>query len=233
MDLDEIDAAAKKSPMVACSLAVCRLELACIFGDYHLGGTILEASPNLLKVRPGHFSGVRFTWYEFITSAQLGRLQTPNQAKWVKRATVASKQIKEWINDGNVNCNHMLPLVNALLAWMKGKLSARKHFMVVVKSAESGTFLQDRAITLEQAALFFSKDGADIQSALSCYKKSRDLFRYWGAVAKYKSLSQKIHEINRLIRMGDLTMSHLPTTVVTVSRSSWFNPFSLDRRITD
>ena len=70
MDLGEIEAAAKSSTMIKCTLVLCRLELACITGDYNLAGDILTDAPDLLAARPGHFSGCRYTVYEFLASSK-------------------------------------------------------------------------------------------------------------------------------------------------------------------
>merc|ERR1711971_344473 len=177
MDLEEMNAAAAQSPMVSCSLALCKLELACIFSDYDVAGNILLDAPDILKLRPGHFSGCRFTFYEFLTSVELAR--RTKSSSWCKRAQASQKQILDWIKDGNVNCDHLRPLVQAELAWMKGKRSsARKHFGDVLEAAHSGSFLQDRAISMERAAEFFRVE-EDIGLAVSCYTKSRDLFGEW------------------------------------------------------
>jgi len=200
MDSDEMNAASQKSTMVACSLALCKLELACIFGDHALAGEILTESPEILKVRPGHFSGCRFTFYEFLTSAELARSTIGTKSStWSKRADTARKQIKDWIKNGNVNCDHLYPLIKAEHALMKGKKSsARKYFEYVIEAAKSGAFLQDRAICMERAARFFQGEG-DIILALSCYNKSIDLFGAWGAAAKQRALSQKILELSSSI----------------------------------
>jgi len=191
MDAEEMDVAAAKSTMVSCSLAMCKLELACIFGDYIEAGEILKNSPDLLKVRPGHFSGCRFTFYEFLTSAELARISSRKAVNiWSKRADAAQKQIENWIDDGNVNCNHLLPLIKAESAWMKGKKRVvRKHFEQVVQAAESGPNLQDRAISMERAAIFYHNEGDMIQ-AVSCYGRSRSLYQEWGAYAKVKALDK-------------------------------------------
>lgn len=189
MDAREMAAAAEKSPMVSCSLSLCKVELACILGDYTLAGEVLSTSPDILKVRPGHFSGCRFTFYEFITSAELARGKTKSSA-WSKRAEAAHKLIIEWVKSGNTNCCHLVPLVKAEVALMKGKrTSAAKHFADAVNMAESGTFLQDRAISMERAANFYWMEGDTVKAA-SCYSKSRDLYEEWGAAAKVRALDK-------------------------------------------
>ncbi|KAL9179687.1 hypothetical protein ACHAXT_008977 [Thalassiosira profunda] len=193
LDTDEMKGAAAKSPMVSCSLVLCQLELACIMGDHSLAGDILLDAPNVLELRPGHFSGCRFTLYEFLASAELAR--GSKKSSWSKRASVAQKQIQEWARNGVVNCDHLIPLVEAEMALVKGKRSsASKHYARVVKLVEkangSGYNLQDRAISVERAAHFYHSQG-DIPAAASCYAKSRDLYEEWGATRKAEQLKAK------------------------------------------
>lgn len=189
MDVEEMDAAASKSAMVSCSLALSRLELAVIFDDFDLAGEILSEAPDVLKLRPGHFSGCRFTFYEYLTSVKLARRGSKKSACWSKRANAAMKQIEMWVKEGNVNCNHLLPLVAAEYALMKGKKKlARKNFNRVVNEAESGSYyLQDKAISMNCAANFYHMEG-DIDKAFSCYEKCRNLWSEYGAAAKVKAM---------------------------------------------
>ena len=191
MNTAEMNAAAEKSPMVSCTLAVIRLELACIFGDFALAKNILLTAPNVLEKRPGHFSGCRFTFYEFIASVEIAQREGKSTScPWSKRADAARKQIENWIRDGNVNCSHLMPLVQAEISVLKGKKNqARKHFQRVVLQAKSGPYLQDRAISLERAAVFFLTDG-DTVAATTYYMRSKDLFKEWGAYAKIRSMNK-------------------------------------------
>ena len=197
MDTAEMNAAAEKSPMVSCSLAVCRLELACIFRDLGLAQDLLSDGPDVVDKRPGHFSGCRFTFYEFLASVEIA--QKSPLSPLSKRADAAQKQIENWINDGNVNCSHLMPLVKAESAVMKGKKNqARKHFQQVVIEAKSGSYLQDRAMSLERAAAFFLADG-DAVAATTYYMRSKGLFKEWGAYSKVRSMNRN-PEWSRLIK---------------------------------
>lgn len=64
---------------------------------------------------------------------------------WRKRADKSAKQIKSWADDGNVNVKHLIPLVKAEVALMKGKnRKARKFFSnIMVEEGLSNHFLQE------------------------------------------------------------------------------------------
>ena len=45
---------------------------------------------------------------------------------WRKRADKSAKQIKSWADNDNVNVKHLIPLVNAEVALMKGKIGRQE-----------------------------------------------------------------------------------------------------------
>ena len=112
--------------------------------------------------------------------------------------------MKRWVDGGNVNCEHLVHLLEAELARAKGKTEAAKErYVQAIQIARQTGHIQDAGITHECAAVFY----------LSCDDKSRaahhieqaeHAFRLWGASAKVLQLHEKYNAL--LIKHGS-TMS--------------------------
>lgn len=182
MNLQEFILEAQGSIMLNCTLAICRLELCYIFQDYKEAGRILTSMPDILDARPGHFSGTRFKFYECLISIELAR-STGNKS-WRTRAKVTAKKIRNMVKDGNVNCKHMVPFIEAEFAWLQGYTNqARAAYIKITQDVDNESFIQDRALLFERAGMYFRSLGEN-EMAIRYLSQSCNLYAEWGAKAK-------------------------------------------------
>ena len=179
---------AEGNNLLKCTLDLCRLELFYLFHRYKDAGSILEGSLDVIKLRPGHFSGVRFTFYECLVSIQLAN--TTGNKVWISRANAARSKIFKWVKSGNVNCLHMVSLIEAETAVMEGKIDdAATFFNQITIDSKNVLFLNDKALLFERSGLFFKGIGNDIMAKES-FSKAHQLYSDWGAKAKKDHLLQ-------------------------------------------
>jgi len=199
IDLNEMIDKAKGNNLLKCTLDTCRLELYYLFHQYKEAGTVLENALDIIKLRPGHFSAIRFTFYECLASIQLAK--TSKNKAWATRASNAKSKFFKWAKLGNVNCDHMVSLIEAETAAMEGAIDkAATMYNDITIDSKDIPYLQDRALAYERAGLFFKEIKSDV-IAKQHFNKAQQYYADWGAKAK------KIHALQQACYNADITQA--------------------------
>ena len=137
-----------------------------------------------------------FWFYEGLVSMAAARDNNErDRDSLLRRAKKNISQFKKWAGYSPVNHQHKLDLLIAEMAWCKGKEEkARKHFDLAIKGAENGEFLNEEALSLERAGLYYLSNGQDF-IAENYLRKAYQINKEWGAAAKMKDLKTQYPKI--------------------------------------
>ena len=196
IDLDDMlrDAVKNDNSIVIASTKISQIELCVIMQDFNSAHKILEgATGNLRDSVPGHFRTVRITSLEalvYLKAAQTAKYWRVRR-KLKKKATKLMKLIRSWLKCGNVNIVHVLHLLSAEHAVLKGnKLVAEEQFKLSIAVASQNGFLQDRGIAHELAGKYYISQG-DEYWARYHLEKAELSFSDWGAIIKVDQLREQ------------------------------------------
>lgn len=133
-----------------------------------------------------------FWFYEGLVSIAAAReLSGSTKSALLRRAKKNIAQFKKWAKYAPENHQHKLDLLLAEMASIKGNDDkARAHFDLAIKGAESGEFLNEEALALERAGLYYLSAGQDL-IAENYLKKSYQTYKEWGAKAKMQDLKER------------------------------------------
>jgi hypothetical protein len=183
-----------------------RMELAYLFHDYESAGTLAENLRDPHDVFPGFFQICRHYFFECLTSIALAK--TTKLRKWKCHAVKIEKKIRKWAKSGKFNCVHMLCLLEAEMAMLKGKTkeATASYDEAIALAARSG-FVQDRALAHERAALYFL-DRNDEFWASYHISRARQCYTYWGASAKVQHLEKDYPDLLNYAASIQCAVSH-------------------------
>ena len=154
------------------------LELARRTGD--VGTKLLQGAPCVSRA---HF----YRGLVFLGEACEGRGIRANLLAAKKGMTLMQK----WIDGGDVNCRHMLRLLEAEQARATGKTEAAKDlYTEAIKIACNTGHIQDAGVCHERAAVFHLQF-SDKARAAHHIEQAAKAFREWGASAKVQQLLEK------------------------------------------
>lgn len=137
-----------------------------------------------------------FWFYEALTHMAAARkISGRDRDSMLRRAKKNISQFKKWAKYCPVNHQHKLDLLIAEMAWCNSKEEkARKHYDLAIKGAESGEFLNEEALSLERAGLFYL--GTEQNFIAENYlRKAYQIYKEWGAAAKMKDLKIRFPKI--------------------------------------
>jgi predicted ATPase/signal transduction histidine kinase len=166
-----------------------------------------EAADHAAQTRPlldavlAKYDVAIFWFYEGLVNMAAAREKSGRDRKsMLRRAKKNISQFKKWARYCPENHQHKLDLLLAEMAWCKGKEErARKHFDLAIKGAENGEFLNEEALSLERAGLYYLDTGQDF-IAENYLRKSYQIYKEWGAAAKMKNLKTRFPKF--LIGLG-------------------------------
>jgi hypothetical protein len=173
--------------------------LAFYFGDYQLAWDMVEATRDFEKTNLAHVLVSRRVFFVGMTAFCLARSST--NRVWKQRGARAIMQLKTWLVGGNVNCIHMVHLLEAeeevLRYGSKDKTEiVLPKFQVALSMASRAGFIHDAALAAERTAEYLSAGTAAWQSDSSF--RVRDYielaitsYTEWGALAKVDQLKTK------------------------------------------
>jgi hypothetical protein len=166
------------------------LQLALYFEDYERAERFARLTDNFAQGSGGHFYVPRNALLRGLTaliSARKGGRSRLN----MRRAAAITKQMKVWSDLGNVNTVHMLHLLQAETAAVRGKkLQAKNLYMAAISTATKNLYLNDKALAHERAFLFHLEgQSADDQFwAENHFKDAVQAYCDWQAYQKAKHL---------------------------------------------
>ena len=133
-----------------------------------------------------------FWFYEGLVNMAAARVKSGRESdSMLRRAKKNISQFKKWAKYCPVNHQHKLDLLMAEMAWCKGnEEKARKHFDLAIKGAEKGEFLNEEALSLERAGLYYLVTGQEF-IAENYLRKAYQIYKEWGAAAKMKDLKNR------------------------------------------
>jgi predicted ATPase len=127
-----------------------RLQLAVYYRDFELAGKLLGPVSVIATVNPGNPIVWRTALFEGVAAFELIRRK---QNKWKRTALQALSKVKKWVDGGNVNCVHILFLLQAEKATMdKNYDDARALFNKAIATAARNGYRNDRALASERCA---------------------------------------------------------------------------------
>ena len=159
-----------------------KLQLAYLLGDYEVAGSHAALSSDFgvsvgqgVVMVPVHF------FYRGLSMTALSMLGKDTRRN-TRGAQRVLKTLQKWSSKGNVNCLHMIKLLEAELAVIRNKPNASDLYKEAVNVAGRNGFLQDKGLAHYRSALFhLSKNDSywasyNLDNAIRC-------FHDWGATA--------------------------------------------------
>jgi hypothetical protein len=167
------------------------LQLALFFEDYERAERFARLTDNFAQASGGHFYVPRNALLRGLTALIMARKSRRSRLLNMRRAAAITKMLKLWSELGNVNAVHMLQLLQAETAAVKGKrLQAKDLYMSAINSATKNQYLNDKALAHERAFLFHLEgDSADDEFwAENHFKDAVQAYCDWQAYQKAKHL---------------------------------------------
>lgn len=167
-----------------------RMDLGVYFCNWGTAAEILVEAGDLKKVAGGLFGGIRVVIVQGLISIHAAQDAQSiwKRRKWKRKALLAVKQIRSWVQKGAVNIVHNLYLLTAELAALEGKHSkAEENYKSAITVATRNGFLHDKALSHELAWRYFDKRG-DNYWANYHHERCQESYSDWGATAKVDSL---------------------------------------------
>ncbi len=185
-----------------------RMQLNYLFGNYEEARNCAkDAAPYLEAVLGLHYIPL----YHFYLSLIV--LANPNSSqKDLKTVNASLKKMKVWSKHAPANYLHKFHLIEAELAARNNENDkARIAFDKAIMLSRENGYLQEEAIALERASLFYSRIGVDYLSQ-SMYQSMIKAYRNWGAHAKLKHLGAKDILTQKTKRVSDISSSYSTET---------------------
>ncbi len=182
--------------MIICARFM-KMQLAYLFRAYDRA--LHEADmiqPNLDAAR-GAYGVVVFQFFDALNCLALARdVRGAARSSLLRRAMRASRRLRGWSKHNPGNCQHKLCLIEAERLRLCGRvMSAHALYDRAIEGAQAQGFVQDAALAAELAAEMHV-DAGHATIAEPYLRKSRSLYRRWGARAKVRDLEQR-HAILR------------------------------------
>ncbi|SMD42837.1 Predicted ATPase [Aquiflexum balticum DSM 16537] len=137
-----------------------------------------------------------FWYYEGLLSMAAARENDGSKRRfYLRRARKNIGQFRKWAKYCPANHQHKLDLLIAEMAWCEGKGEiARKHYDLAIKGADNGEFLNEEALSLERAGLYYLSAGYDF-IAENYLRKAYQTYKEWGANAKVNDMRIRFPKI--------------------------------------
>ena len=147
---------ADKNPPLRAQVQCYRLELAVYFQDFNLAAKLIGPASAISLVNPGNPIIWRNALFEGVAAFELYRR---GKKRWKSIALKALSKTQKWVDGGNVNCVHILYLLQAEKAAMeKSTDAARQLFDKAIVTAARNGFRNDRALATERCAAMYESE---------------------------------------------------------------------------
>lgn len=201
------------------------LLLAFFFEDYARADVLCRATEIFPQVSGGHFFVPRNAWFRGLTALVMARKGGRQKPTYMRKAARITKQMKRWSDLGNVNTIHMLQLLQAETAAVKGqKLNAKNLYMSAINTASRNGYLNDKALAHERAFMFhLESDSAEDEFwAENHFSDAVRAYCEWEAFQKAKQLLDTYgHRFRNII-----TSVSIPTSSYVEDDSDYFTSSS-------
>ncbi len=198
MDYEEMIQMADKDkiPPLRAQVQCYRLQLAVFYNNFDLAAKVIGPASMISVVNPANPIIWRNGLFEGITAFELVRR---GKKKWKSTAVKALSKTQKWVEAGNVNCVHILYLLQAEKAAMENNFDeARQLFdKAIVTSARNG-FRGDRALATERCAIMYDILGDDFWFN-DYHEKAKEAYQEMEAFGKVEQMNDALtrKETNR------------------------------------
>jgi hypothetical protein len=169
-----------------------RLLLAFYFEDYDNADRICQSAENLPNVVPSHFFIPINALFRGLTNlAMARRCAGRRRLVRMRRSAKITHQMKKWVDNGNVNCIHMLQLLQAEAAAVQNReREAKEMYVTAISTAAKNGYLNDKALAHELAFRFHLRcqGPEDPFWAQNHYKDAVQAYCDWNACQKARHL---------------------------------------------
>ncbi|NBB77545.1 MAG: AAA family ATPase, partial [Bacteroidetes bacterium] len=167
-----------------------------LFHDYGKAQEHAALTRPLLDAVLAKYDVAIFWFYEGLVSMAAARESEGNERRsLLRRARKNIRQFRKWAKYCPANHQHKLDLLVAEMAWCKDKeKQARKQYDLAIKGAQSGEFLNEEALSLERAGLYYLSTEQEF-IAENYLRKAYQAYKEWGAVAKVQDLKKRFPKI--------------------------------------
>lgn len=198
MEQERMLAAGEQIPFLRSITNAARLCLACLFNDYDLSWKMVEATKDLAQTNLGQHVVWRSALFEGL--AAFGLYRETGKGVWKKRAGKVMKRLKTWVKEGNMNCVHILQLLEAekLATEDRNHEKIRRAYDKAIASASRIGFSNDQALANEKAGTYFLEDvhgETGTYWAQHYFESAYRLYHDWEAFGKSKDLQRKYPHI--------------------------------------
>eukprot|EP00567_Pseudictyota_dubia_P018375 CAMPEP_0197433642 /NCGR_PEP_ID=MMETSP1175-20131217/1511_1 /TAXON_ID=1003142 /ORGANISM="Triceratium dubium, Strain CCMP147" /LENGTH=1363 /DNA_ID=CAMNT_0042962103 /DNA_START=42 /DNA_END=4133 /DNA_ORIENTATION=+ len=176
------------------------------FEEHELAWNVIEEGSDFDKVCAGQHIICRRAFCAALVAFALAH--KTKKPKWKRRAIKVVKQMSSWCEVGNVNCVHMLHLLeaeSAALSGAKDRGQIREKFNRAITTAGRHGFPQDKALANERAGLFFLSIGNDYWAGHYLTEAHKG-YLDWEAFSKASQLTIKYADYIPAIESSKLGM---------------------------
>jgi predicted ATPase len=179
-------AADDKNPPLCAQLHCHRLQLAVYYCDFDLAGQLIGLARNIGAVNPANPIIWRTALFEGVAAFELVRRR---KRQWKRTALQAIAKVRKWVDEGNLNCVHILYLLQAEKAAMeKNTEIARTLFDKAIVTAARNGYRNDRALASERCAAMYTALGDDFW-AKDYLEKAREAYEELEAYGKLQRMT--------------------------------------------
>ncbi len=199
--------------------SICKQFVHYLFGDYKNSLKYAHEMQKYISSLLGMIFVVESNYYHSL--ACLGDFDSvgmKERTKYLVTVRRNQKQMKKWANHCPENCLHKYLFVEAELSSKSGDIgSTMKIFDDAIDAARKNGFVNEEAIILEHAALFYNACGRERIS--DAYLKESFLAYYsWGAMGKIAAMQAEHPEIYKSL-LEEGKVGPIPATSSDVSES--------------
>lgn len=207
--------------MPACYYHVAKLELAVIFGDYHLALEMAKQAEPVIPFLTAMNIWTEYTFFKALALAALaGDSGSDDAAERRAGLTELHAKLQQWAASCPANYRQMEQIVAAEMARLSGKRDeAMQLYDQAITHAQEQGFLHHEGLANELCAKFYMSLGrqrtarAYLQDAYHCYNR-------WGARAKAAAMVRAYPELLQSVGLSDDEAAGGMTRTETLSIST-------------
>jgi tetratricopeptide (TPR) repeat protein len=176
------------NPALRSQIQCHRLQLAVYFGEYELAAKLIGPASNIQKVNPANPIIWRTALFEGITAFEMVRR---GKIKWKGTAMKALTKIEKWVQAGNVNCVHILFMLQAEKAASEYDIEeARTLYDKAIATSARNGFRNDKALASERCGGILYHAG-DEDWATDYFKKAHEAYSEIEAFGKIDQINNR------------------------------------------
>ena len=179
-----------------------RLQLAVYYGEFDVAATLIRPCSSIGMVNPGNPIVWRTALFEGIAAFEMVR---QGKRRWKGTAIKAMSKVQKWVEAGNLNCVHILFLLQAEQAALYKNNLDRTHklYNKAIATAARNGFRNDRALASERCGRMYDQLG-DEDWANEYYKQAHDAYSEMEAFGKIDHMNGQRQSLQLTMDVGVL-----------------------------